>query len=169
MEELQRKKASRKAYRSHLTRLLRKVDAILDSETRSTETQIATLTSSIEQLTERGTLLRELDGQIATTIQTENELEAEIIEAEATQEAIRDKISQIQRKIDSHASSVSRPMSVSASEFVPSDPPPRREPPVSRLPKLNLPSFAGDPLTWQSFWDSFKAAVHSNAAECPEV
>ena len=164
MEELQRKKASRKAYRSHLTRLLRKVDAILDSETRSTETQIATLTSSIEQLTERGTLLRELDGQIATTIQTESELEAEIIEAEATQEAIRDKISQIRRKIDSHASSVSRPMSVSASEFVPSDPSPRREPPVSRLPKLNLPSFAGDPLTWQSFWDSFKAAVHSNAA-----
>ena len=104
------------------------------------------------------------DGQIATTIQTENELEAEIIEAEATQESIRDKISQIRQTIDSHASSISRPLSVSATEFVPSDPPSLREPPVSRLPKLNLPSFAGDPLTWQSFWDSFQAAVHSNAA-----
>ena len=52
MNESQRKKASRKAYQSHLTRLLRKVDAILDLETRLTETQIATLTSSIEQLTE---------------------------------------------------------------------------------------------------------------------
>ena len=159
MEELQRKKASRKAYRSHLTRLLRKVDAILDSETRPTETQIATLTSSVEQLTERGTLLRELDGQIAMTIQTENELEAEIIEAEATQESIHDKISQIRRITDTHASPVSRPLSVSATEFVPidrtSEPSTRRESPVSRLPKLNLPSFAGDPLTWQSFWDSF--------------
>ena len=74
MEESQRKKASRKAYRSHLTRLLRKVDAILDLETRPTETQIATLTSSIERLTERGTLLRELDTQIAATIETEMNL-----------------------------------------------------------------------------------------------
>ena len=41
MEELQRKEVSRKAYRSYLTRLLRNVDAILDSGTRPTETQIA--------------------------------------------------------------------------------------------------------------------------------
>ena len=26
---------------------------------------------------------------------------------------------------------------------------------VSRLPKLSLPTFSGDPITWQSFWDSF--------------
>ena len=26
---------------------------------------------------------------------------------------------------------------------------------TSRLPKLTLPSFSGDPLQWQSFWDSF--------------
>ena len=37
----------------------------------------------------------------------------------------------------------------------------RREP-VSRLPKLNLPIFTGDPLTWQGFRDSFYAAVHNN-------
>ena len=164
MEESQRKKASRKAYRSHLMRLLRKVDAILDLETRPTETQIATLTSSIEQLTERGTLLRELDTQIAATIETENELEAEIIEAEATQEAILDKISQIRRRIDAHAAPVTHPLNVSATEFMPSGPVPRREQPVSRLPKLNLPSFSGDPLTWQGFWDSFEAAVNSNTA-----
>ena len=33
---------------------------------------------------------------------------------------------------------------------------------VSRLPKLSLPYFSGDPLMWQSFWDSFSAAVHTN-------
>ena len=32
----------------------------------------------------------------------------------------------------------------------------------SRLPKLNLPSFSGNPLKWSTFWDSFEAAVHSN-------
>ena len=54
---------------------------------------------------------------------------------------------------------------MSTTEFsVPSEPTHRREQPVSRLPKLNLPSFAGDPLTWQGFWDSFEAAVNSNSA-----
>ena len=32
----------------------------------------------------------------------------------------------------------------------------------SRLPKLTLPTFNGNPLQWQTFWDSFIAAVDSN-------
>lgn len=32
----------------------------------------------------------------------------------------------------------------------------------SRLPKLSLPTFDGNPLQWQTFWDSFSAAVDSN-------
>ena len=56
-------------------------------------------------------------------------------------------------------------LSLSAPEFVPaSNPPPRREPPVTYLSKLDLSSFDGDSLTWQSFWESFQAAVHSSAA-----
>ena len=176
MEELKCKKASRKAYRSHLTCLFRKVGAILESKIRPTETQKATLTSSIGQLTEWGTLLHEFDTQITATIETENELEAEIIEAKATQEAILDKISQIKQRIDSlHTSPATHPLSVSTTEFsVPSEPMHRREQPVSRLPKLNLPSFTDDPLTWLDFWDSFEAAVNLNWIKCstgwcPEV
>ena len=33
---------------------------------------------------------------------------------------------------------------------------------VSRLPKLTLPTFDGNPLYWQSFWDSYRAAVHDH-------
>jgi len=33
---------------------------------------------------------------------------------------------------------------------------------ASRLPKLTIPMFNGDPLSWQSFWDCFDLAVHSN-------
>ena len=33
---------------------------------------------------------------------------------------------------------------------------------TTRLPKLTLPTFSGNPLMWQTFWDSFSAAVHSN-------
>ena len=35
---------------------------------------------------------------------------------------------------------------------------------TTRLPKLNIPTFSGDPLLWQSFWDCFEAAVHNNSS-----
>ena len=33
-----------------------------------------------------------------------------------------------------------------------------------RLPTLDLPTFSGDILLWQTFWESFKCSVHSNTA-----
>jgi len=33
---------------------------------------------------------------------------------------------------------------------------------VTRLPKLNIPTFSGDTLQWQPFWDFFEAAIHLN-------
>ena len=33
---------------------------------------------------------------------------------------------------------------------------------TSRLPKLALPMFSGNPLAWLTFWDSFQAAIHLN-------
>ena len=35
---------------------------------------------------------------------------------------------------------------------------------ISQLPKLSLQYFSGDPLAWQTFWDSFDAAVNSNTS-----
>ena len=37
----------------------------------------------------------------------------------------------------------------------------------TRLPKLLLPTFDGQALQWQSFWDSFTAAVYSNPGLTP--
>ncbi|XP_065894502.1 uncharacterized protein [Dysidea avara] len=33
-----------------------------------------------------------------------------------------------------------------------------------RLPRLDLPTFSGNALEWQTFWDGFEAAVHNNSA-----
>ena len=33
---------------------------------------------------------------------------------------------------------------------------------TSRLPKLSLPTFSGELLAWQTFWDSFYVAIHIN-------
>lgn len=119
MDELQRK-ISRKGYRSHLTRLMNKVDQIIESEERLSKKQIATLNSSIEQFKERGALLRDIDKEIVATIQEEGELEAEIIESEAIQEAISDKISLIKSVLGS----VTTPTLIaSAPTFVPNEQP----------------------------------------------
>ena len=74
------------------------------------------------------------------------------------------------------------PVSTSSSENPPLIPPPAStnssgnppiiSPPVStspsfqsnRLPKLVLPSFNGNPLAWQTFWDAFRSAVHDNTS-----
>ena len=32
----------------------------------------------------------------------------------------------------------------------------------TKLPKLVVKKFSGDPKTWQEWWDSFKVAVHEN-------
>ena len=74
------------------------------------------------------------------------------------------------------------PASTSSSENLPLIPPPAStsssgnppiiSPPVSTspsfqsdcLPKLVLPSFNGNPFAWQTFWDTFRSAVHDNTS-----
>lgn len=46
--------------------------------------------------------------------------------------------------------SMAQPMTTSMSNF------------YHRLPKLDLPIFSGDILTWQTSWDSFQTTVHNN-------
>ena len=36
---------------------------------------------------------------------------------------------------------------------------------VTHLPKLSIPTFSGNQLPWQSFWDCFEAAVDGNQVE----
>ena len=45
MEETQRVKGSRAAYRAHVTRIFNKVDQILETENPLTDTQVAKLTT----------------------------------------------------------------------------------------------------------------------------
>ena len=47
-----------------------------------TDTQVATLTSSLEQLTQKKEIFQQLHTQLAETIQTSDNLETEILEAE---------------------------------------------------------------------------------------
>ena len=116
MKEIQRKKTSRKGYRSHLTCLINKANPIIDSTETLSKKQITTLTSSVEQFNERAALLRDLDREVMATIRGGDKLEAEIVESAAIQETISDKISQITSVLNA----VTTPtLSASAPAFVP--------------------------------------------------
>ena len=92
MERLQHVKASQKAYRSHLMRTYKKIDEILETDSPVMDFQIATLTSALEQLNQKKTLISQLDSQIADAIETPEDLETEILEAEGIQDDISDRI-----------------------------------------------------------------------------
>ena len=201
MESLQRWKSSRKAYRTHLTKLHRTVTEIMDSSEAPNESQLDSLSTSIEKLQHKAKAIGELDTKIAGELQDAEELERDVLEAIELQDGITERIYQIKRFISRRAkpveplprsgiSSQSSSLSAGAQPFVPlnvvTDTSNHEDDQeilnqnlfpnsgshgsmasqlshsVSRLPKLSLPSFSGDPLSWQTFWDSFSAAVDSS-------
>ena len=210
MEDLRRFKASRKGYRTHVTRTLSKITGLTESTEPITPDQIIQLKTWLNQLKQKKTMLEELDAKIVVAITQEDELSDEICEAEEYKIDLLERIALLEgfiasrelrnpppstapapkRSVSSSATGVSLETSRSevSSSREPSEQPPEELPTggettvattvsetthtasrpnqqnVSRLPKLNLPYFSGDPLMWQTFWDSFSAAVHSNSS-----
>jgi len=77
MEQLPRLQASRKGFKSHVTRLYHKVDGLMEKEV--DEYSITLLTKAIEQLTNKGDKLDEINEQIITLTDDPHELEEYII------------------------------------------------------------------------------------------
>ena len=94
MENLQRWRSSRKAYRTHLTKLHRTVTEIMDSSETPNESQLDSLSVSIEKL-RKATAIGELDAKIAGELQDEEELERDVFEAVEIQDGITERVDQI--------------------------------------------------------------------------
>ena len=81
MENLHRWQSSRKAYRAHLTKLHRTVTEIMDSSETPGDSQLDSLSTSIEKLQRKAKAIGKLDDKIAGEIQNEKELERDVFEA----------------------------------------------------------------------------------------
>ena len=202
MEELTKLISSRRAHKSHLTKLRKKIDDTTQSTI--TETELALLKSYVEQLTQKKQTLQELNNKIVDLLQKPEDLEQETFEAEELNGLILEKIcitdkfiENASKNLNQHATSpqdidIASPISsqngqqnqqpipststgTTGNDYPISSPalsenPSSSPPPVStthsfqsnRLPKLVLPSFNGNPLEWQTFWDAFRSAVHDN-------
>jgi len=100
MEETQHVKGSRAAYHAHVTWIFKKVDETLETTSPLTDTQVAKLTGNLDQLTQKKETLLKLNEQIASTMQTSDELEAEILEAEEIQDTIIEYMSLIKHRLE---------------------------------------------------------------------
>jgi len=143
--------------------MLQSVDECLATTSPLIADQIATLKDLHEQLQCKHTLITVLDEKILETLDNDEEIEAEILQTEE----VVSSISTAKAKITHHLT----PPDTRSEDT----PPPTLPPPVSpghhpapvsltRLPKLDLPQFSGNPFLWQPFWDCFEAAVHNNAS-----
>ena len=98
MEEPARLRTSRKAYRSHVTRILNKVDDTLANEI--DELALTYLRTAITQLEKKNERITTLDQQIIDLAQDPNELETAILDAEELQDLILEKINELNQQVD---------------------------------------------------------------------
>ena len=100
MDELKRPRSSQRGYRTHLRWLTTRVTEVLEQDNHSSA-DITGLKDPHEQLQHKKNILIPLDGSVVGLIEGEEELEAEVCEAEDIQALISENISQINGFLES--------------------------------------------------------------------
>jgi hypothetical protein len=101
MEEIARLQASRRGHKAHVTKVLKKTNEVLNTETHTDRNMaLASLNTALEQLTKKKDIIGELDAKIAAEIKDPTELEAEIFESDEINYDLEENISQIRKYIE---------------------------------------------------------------------
>lgn len=160
-------KGSRKVYRSHLMRIYGKIEE-LNLTQPATEETTSLVISYIDQLNRKAESLQQLDTKIQSMIEGDDDSERDTFESIEIQDMLIEKLTRLKRYLEKNNSTIHISQPAQSNTLEPVVPVSGmqetivQQPSASRLPKLNLPRFSGDLLEWQTFWDSFQAAVHSN-------
>ena len=159
--------SSRQGYRAHLKKLLRSVDKCLSTTTPLTTDQVATLRDLHEQLCHKHSLITALDVKILKALDNDEEIEAEVLQTEEIASSIstaKAKITHCLTPTSAEVTATRHADTSPATHSAPTEHPARESFSHTRLPKLDLPQFTGNPLHWEAFWDCFEATVHGNTA-----
>ena len=166
--DLAKLKAIRAGNRSAITRLFRKIDE-LDPEMDVNES----VQRIINAIAEKQRVLTDINERILEETSVED-IENEITDTDEYMFDLQTKVSDVSKLINTNVQITTDNQNLNqnqtqqetifqqASNF--------EIPPVTsntanhshRLPKLDLPKFGGNILEWQSFWDAYETAVHTN-------
>ena len=102
MAELKRAQCSRRGYRTHLKKLLQSADELLINPQPLSEINVASLRDLHEQFRRKQDMISALDTKILEAIENDEEIEAEVLQAEE----VASSISTVKAKITSRLSSI---------------------------------------------------------------
>ena len=157
-EELAKKRTKiQGGHRAYVKRVLDDVGTTLEDYNQSRKQKLLQLMITLNEKLET---LKNLDEQILESCR-DDDIEAEILEAGS----FREQVHECLIKIDEVLTVQETPTLTqdNASEGHSSHDSSLLEPKIkAKLPRLSLKKFNGNPLHWQSWWDCFNSAVHSN-------
>lgn len=155
----EKRKKIRQGHRTYTQKL---VENVADTVGKYNETPESSLESKLKQLRitllERLDILKDLDEKILEDFDEDEEILDEIERAGKFREFVHEAVVKIDAILSPAKNEESKKNSstVNASTSGPSGGK------STKLPKLVLQKYQGEPTKWQSFWDSFKSAVHDN-------
>ena len=139
----------RKGHRAYVTKTLKKVEDLLKDYSEVSASRVMTYRKS---LVEKIEVLSGFD-ELIIGMTEEADIEEEMLKCDD----IKDNIQEMIFRIDMQLVKESKPTPM------PSFFPTTNESKSAKLPKLSLPVFTGNPIEYQSFWDSFEASVHGDS------
>ncbi|XP_057379667.1 uncharacterized protein LOC130701905 [Daphnia carinata] len=155
--------SKRAGNRGAVTRLIPKIQSIIDDQTMDKDQKVHELEKKLLDLHNKIKIIENLDNEIQDVID-ENDLETEI-NASSTANSItydaRDAAEFVLMKLKQEISNEQAAMAAAATV----ENPVAQAPPFiaisdsSNLPKFDLPYFDGNILLWRSFWDVFEVEV----------
>ena len=155
-KSIAKKKKVRGGHKVHLRKLFSSVTELCQSEEIEDSAELIALRSCLERKT---ALMGRLDEEIIENIESEEEMAAEIESAESLQNDIRKRIIWLDRKLESENQKKGRVGTArnNGSEVSSAE----RKPNTVKLPKIEIPKFAGDPKDYRPFRDSYDVSVHN--------
>ena len=149
-KELPRLRGVRRAYKGHVTQDINKAERLMSAEDDESEE----LTAIFERISRRENEITALDSSIVNLLESEDEMARDVEETLTLQ----DKVSVIKTRITKYIQNKNPP--VRSNQHASHAPSTSKK--HVNLPKMTIKTFHGDPLEWQTFWDSFSATIHEN-------
>ena len=140
-----------KGHRAYVTKIINKASELLEEFHVRNSSRLHSYNQSLQ---DKCKILDELNEEVLSLLTEEKEIENEIIQASDIKNDIMEIIFEIDAKLNTDTSSSQPSLSPKLRGT---------NNPSAKLPKLSLPTFSGNPLEYQGFWDSFNAAVNENS------
>ncbi|XP_070535309.1 uncharacterized protein [Ptychodera flava] len=167
MDTPERIKLSRRAHRGQMTKILNQLDEFMETaEDGLNEAKLDKIQAKLELASAKLQQLQVLDQNLIDKTE-DADLETVIVEADDYHSANKQRLVVCERhlnRLSEKFTKSTQKLDPSAEEFKPTSAMLQNYKHVKnvQLPKLALAKFSGDILKWQSFFDSFQAAVHND-------